>query len=159
MAFEILSLGRVLGPVCGSLLRSFLDNFDCVDRFVCVCELLEDLSALGVFDGLGPLAEIAIDEFVHLLFHVGADSEFIVHDHFFEVFDSAGEIFDPSCCSLEFVGGADVENQVAVDDGHHHIRWYVCNKQFGVSGLCTSVASNKDVEPNLSSNESKAGSY
>lgn len=93
---------------------------------------------------------------MHLPFHIGADSEFVIHDYLFEVVDSAGEILDPSCCSLEFVGGADIEDQVAVDYGHHHLRWYICSEEFGVSGFCTSVASNEDVEPGFRGNESEA---
>jgi hypothetical protein len=56
---------------------------------------------------------------------------------------------------LKLVGCANVERQVAVENGHYIIRWDVLGEKFRVSRLRTTVATYEDVETLLSSNETK----
>lgn len=81
-----------------------------------------------------------------MLLEVGADAEFVVKDYFSQVVDSTGQVLNPSGCTLEFVCGSDVEDEVAIDYGEDLLWWNVFCEEFGVSGLCASIASDEDVE-------------
>jgi len=61
--------------------------------------------------------------------------------------DAAGESLEPSRSALELVGGADVEHEVAVEDGDDFGWGDVFGEHFRVSGLGAAVAADKYVEP------------
>jgi hypothetical protein len=127
-------------------LGTFFDYFDRFDRFVCVGELLERLATLGISDSLSPFAEVAVDEFLHLSLHVGANTQLVVDDDFLQVVNSTWQVLDPAGSSLQLVGSSNVEDQVAIDNGHHHLGGYIRNEQLRVPRLCTTVTSDIDIE-------------
>lgn len=147
---------RLLGPVDGARLASVLLCFHAVDCVGRVLELLEPGHHLGVPDGLGPFVKVAGHQALHLRFQRGADAELVVEDHLPEVLDAAGEALEPSCRALELVCRADVEHEVAVEDGDHVCGRHVLGEELRVLGLGTAVAGDEDVEPLLCSDETEA---
>jgi len=90
VTFEIFVSGSFLRPVRGTFLAPLFDDFDGVNGFIGVGELLEELAAVWVLHSLCPFAEVTVDEVLHLLLEVGANAEFVVEDHFAQVVDSTG---------------------------------------------------------------------
>lgn len=81
MALEVF-ICAILGPVCGSALVTFLDDFDGFDGLFSVAELLKVFASFRVVDGFCPFAEEAANELLHLSLHICTDAEFVLQDDF-----------------------------------------------------------------------------
>lgn len=90
-----------------------------------------------------------------MLLKVCANAELVFQDNFAEVFDTSGQILNPSCSSLELVGRSNVEAEVSVQDGDDIIRRHVFGKKLRVSRLSSTVPADKDIEAFLGGDEAK----
>jgi len=108
--------------------------------------LLEFLGESRDFDGFAPFVEEGADKFLHLLFERGADAEFVIENDFFEVSQSTWEGFEPARGTLEFVGCADVEHEVSVENGDDVVWRNILGEEFTVFGGGATVAADEDVE-------------
>lgn len=154
-AFEVLA-GGLLGPVDGTRLLAVLLHLHAVGGGVRVGELLELGREGRVPDGLGPLVEEGVDELAHLGLERRAEAQLILEDHLLEVLDAAGQLLEPAGRALQLVGRADVEHEVAVEDGDHLGRRHVLGQELRVSRLGAAVSGNEDVEALLCGNEAEA---
>ena len=102
-----------------------------------------------------PFAEERANEIFHLLLQVGADTKLVFENDLAKVFDSSFHVLNPSCCPLQLVSRADVEAQVTVKDCDNVVWWHILGQQFAMTGLCTSVAADKDVEALLGGNKTE----
>src|SRR5436853_6885037 len=114
MATEVFR-DRILGPVTWPFLASLLSRLDSVvDVFGCVCKLAEPGTLLRILEDFGPFTEESADKVFHLLLQIRANSELVLKDDSLQILDAAGEVLHPSRCSLQFVGCANVEGEIAV---------------------------------------------
>ena len=155
-ALEVLA-GGLLGPHDGPLLPTVQLDLHVVRGGVRVGELLE----LGR-DGrrphrLGPLVEEGVDERAHLGLERRADAQLVLEHHLLQVLEPAGQLLEPARRALQLVGRADVEHEVAVQDGDHLGRRHILSQELRVLGLGAAVARDKDVEALVCCDESEAG--
>lgn len=145
MTLEVLCYW-LIRPVRGTLLFALLDDFYRLHGLGGVGKLLEVLASLWVSHRLSPFAEITVHESLHLLLHFCGDAKFVVYYHLSKIVDPSREAFEPSCCSLEFVCCADIEDQIAIDYWDDFFGRYISCKQFRMARLCTTVASYVNIE-------------
>lgn len=140
-------IGRRLSrPISRPLLFSLRDDLHALDALWRITKLLKVLSTIRVSQRLLPLAVVRVDEGLHLPLHVVADAQLIVEQDLFQVRQAAGEALDPARCALQLLGGADVEDEEAVEDAHDHVLGDVGGEELGVARFGAAVASDEDVE-------------
>src|SRR5204862_7685887 len=131
--------GRILRPICWSLLISLLDNLNGLDLVFGIPKLFKVFLPLRVVQSFSPLAEISSYQLLHLPLKICTDTQPVVNDHLSQVFNASWKFFNPSSCPLQSVRRSNIEDQITIYQRNDILRGHVLGKKLSMSRFCATI--------------------